>query len=267
MENAPAVKAAVPPALAGLSPEQLAKLPQVVGIVSLGEGHETVEGILEITMPRARAIQYVSAEAKLPEGERIAPGKFINSLTKEELPKAFIPILKFTTFIQWNPRKTSDANFDKNYQPGELIFQTNEVKDQRVQAGIKFGPNGEAPKVTRYMNFLCYFEGNNLPVILSFAKTSMKAGEALNSLLVSKGGNVWNYKFQVSVVPKSGVEGEYFVLDIKPAGMATEEERVIGKLWFDMFNKKNIKVDQHEDENTAAPGSDVGGPTKGEGWE
>lgn len=245
MENVPAV-------LKSMSVEEIAGLPQVIGITELGEGHESVEGIIEITIPRAKVVQFVSAEAKAPEGDRVAPGKFISSLTKAELPKTFIPVFKFTNFVRWNPRKTSDINFDKEYQPGELIFQTTDVKDPRVQRGINFGPNGEAPAVTRYMNFLCYFEGNRLPLILSFAKTSMKGGENLNSLLMSNGGNVWNYKYQIVVNQKAGAEGEYFALDVKPAGLSSGPERVIGKLWFDMFYKKNIKVDQSDEEVAGA---------------
>ncbi len=252
MDNVPAV-------LKGLTPEVIAALPQVIGVTELGEGHEQVEGVIEITIPRAKVVQFVSAEAKAPiEADRIAPGKFISSLTKQELPKTFIPIFKFTNFVQWNPRKTSDYNFDKNYQPGELIFQTTDVKDPRVQAGMNFGPEGQAPKVTRYMNFLCYFEGNRLPCILSFAKTSMKGGENLNSLLMSTGGNVWNYKYQIVVNQKAGVEGEYYALDVKPAGMSSPEERIVGKLWYDMFYKKNIKVDQSDEEVAGADGADAG---------
>lgn len=250
----------VPAVLKSLTPEQIAALPQVIGVTELGEGHENVEGIIEVTIPRAKVVQFVSAEAKLPEGERVAPGKFINSLTKQELPNSFMPIFKFTNFIHWNPRKKDDPNFDKDYQPGELIFQTIDVKDTRVQAGINFGPQGQAPKVTRYMNFMCYFPENRLPLILSFAKTSMRGGENLNSLLQSIGGNVWNNKYQIMIAQKGDVGNEYFAIDVKPAGFSTPEERIIGKLWFDMFHKKNLKVDESNDEGTRADAN-------GKGWE
>lgn len=237
----------LPTALQGLSPEVLKSLPPVVGTIQLGEGHEVVEGINEITLPRAALMQLTSQAVKEATDELpVKAGTIVNSLTKAVLPKKFLPIFKFTNFIQWNPRKNSDPNFDKDYQPGELIFQTVNVKDPRVVAGIDFGPNGEAPKVTRYMNFLCYFEGCGLPCILSFAKTSMKGGENLNSLLRMNGGNVWDYKYSIITKCKDGQEGSYFTMDVSPAGPSNEQDKIIGKLWFDMFHNKDLKIDEEK---------------------
>ena len=251
---APAIiKANLPPALQGLNPQQIAELPQVIGTIALGEGHESVDGVLEITIPRAKLIQFTSAEATAEGDQRINPGLMVNSLTKEVLPTVFMPIFKFTNFVRWNPRKKDQHGYDPNYQPGEMIYQTVDVKDPRVQSEMSFGPNGEAPLCTRYMNFLCYFEGNGLPLILSFAKTSMKGGESLNSLMQMKGGNAWNNKYKLVVSIKEGAEGKYYVVNVQPAGMATDKEKVIGKLWFDMFHKKNIKIDEEKpDEDKAA---------------
>lgn len=248
-ENSQSVAASnpnLPAALQGLSPEMLANLPQVIGTIPLGEGHENVDGVIEVTIPRAKLIQFTSQEATATGDDRIEAGLIVNSLTKQPLPPLFMPIFKFTNFVRWNPRKKDQRGYDSNYQPGELIFQSTDVKDPRVQEGMNFGPNGEPPIVTRYMNFLCYFEGNGLPLILSFAKTSMKGGEGLNSLMQMHGGNAWNNNYKIVVSIKEGAEGKYYVMDIKPGRISTPEEKVVGKLWFDMFHKKNLKIDEEK---------------------
>lgn len=253
----------LPTALAGLTAQQLAALPQVIGTIVLGEGHETVEGIEEVTLPRASLMQLTSQAVKESSDDTpVKAGTIINSLTKKVLPLKFVPIFKFTNFIQWNPRKTSDPNFNKDYQPGEMIFQTVNVKDARCQQSddlypdgyLQFSKNSDAPKVTRYMNFLCYFEGNGLPLILSFAKTSMKGGTNLNSLMKMYGGNVWDYKYQLTIRCKDGQEGSYYIMDVQPGSQVSPEEKIIGKLWFDMFHNKdlNIDVDQESASVTAS---------------
>lgn len=250
----------VPAALQGLAPDVLASLPQVIGTIQLGEGHEMVEGVIEITIPRAKLIQFTSQEATAAGEDRINPGLIVNSLTKQELPFVFMPIFKFTNFVRWNPRKKDVYGFDPNYQPGEMMFQTVDVKDPRVQQTdlkypngyLNFGTGGESPIVTRYMNYLCYFEGNGLPLILSFAKSSMKGGEGLNSLLQMYGGNAWTYKYKLIVNLKEGAEGKYYTLEVKPAGKSSSAENIVGKLWFDMFSKKNLKIDEESPEGEAA---------------
>lgn len=244
MENTPSVKNQNMPA-----PVDLKGLPAVFGTMELGFGHEKVEGINEIEIPRAKLVQFTSDEAQAADaGDRVQPGLIINSITRQEIGKEFIPVFKFTTFTQWNPRKKDDPNYDPAFEPGEIIFTTNDPLDKRVREGINFGPNGEPPKVTRYMNFMTYFPGQKLPLILSFAKTSMKAGERLNTLALSAGGNQYDNKYKIVTRLKEGPEGKYFVLEVVPAGASSEEERRIGALWFRMCYNQTLKVHAEAEE-------------------
>lgn len=225
-----------------------ASLPAVIGNTALGLGHEKVEGINEIEMPRAKLIQFTSDEAQATDpADRVQPGKIINSITRQDIGNVFVPIYKFTTFTQWNPRKKEDPNFDPAFELGEIIFQTSDPLDPRVRDGLAFGPNGEAPRVTRYMNFLSYFPGQRMPLIVSFAKTSMKAGERLNTLLITMGGDVFSNQYKIISQSQEGAAGKYFVLQVAYVGESTPEQKAVGKLWFDMFYNKTIKV--HSEEN------------------
>lgn len=224
-------------------------LPAVFGTMELGFGHEKVEGINEIEMPRAKLVQFTSDEAQATDpSDRVNPGLIINSITRQEVGKEFVPVFKFTTFTQWNPRKKDDPNYDPAFEPGEMIFTTNDPLDKRVREGISFGPNGESPKVTRYMNFLTYFPGQKLPLILSFAKSSMKAGERLNTLALSAGGNMFDNKYKIVTRLKEGAEGKYFVFEVVPSGSANEEEKKIGALWFRLCYNQTLKVHAEAEE-------------------
>ena len=222
----------------------------------LGRGHEEPSDMDELEIPRAKLVQFTSAEAQAEDiAERKNPGSLINSITKEPLDQLFIPIFKFTNFVQWNPRKKDDPNFDPNVDPGGVVFTSIDREDPRVIEGIKFGPNGEPPKITRYMNFLAYFPGHPYPLVLSFAKTSFAAGKRLLSLLQMAKGDMFANKFKLTMNLKEGDAGKYFVLNVLPAGKATEEEFKVAEAWFEDFRGRNLKV-HTDDEEKPAPGED-----------
>lgn len=220
-------------------------VPATIG-QGLGRGHEEPSDMEDLEIPRANLVQYTSSAAQAPKEERIEPGTIINSITKEPLENIFIPIFKFTNFIQWNPRKKDDPNFDSAYEPGEIVFSTNDNRDPRVVDGAKFGPNGEPPKVTKYMNFLCYFVGHRYPLVLSFSKTSFKAGKTLNSLTQFAGGDMFSNKYRLMVKPDERSGTKFFVLEVVPSGKATADEFRVAEKWYEEFRGKAIKV--HADE-------------------
>lgn len=238
-----------------LTPQPSIAVPAVC--TALGRGHEEESEMDELEIPRAKLVQYTSGEAKDDDKDaRRDPGLVINSITKEELPQLFVPIFKFTNFIQWNPVKKNDPNFDPAFDPGAIVFSTSDRKDPRVVEGIKFGPNGEAPKVTKYMNFLCYFIGHPYPLVLSFSKTSFLAGKRLNSLTQFSGGDMFSKKYKLVVAKKPSDAGDFFVFTISPGGDVTEEEFKIAERWYEDFRGKTLKV--HTDDEQAQ--------TKDEAW-
>ena len=241
-----------------LTPQESVGVPATtVGAVKLGRGHEEDDDIGDMEMPRAKLIQFTSDEAQTSDlDKKRDPGVMINSLTGEILGEFFIPIFKFTNFQQWNPRKKDDPNFDIAFDPGALIFSTSDRRDPRVVHGINFGANGEVPRVTKNMNFFCYFTGQLYPVVLTFKKTSFSAGKKLNTLTKISGGDMFSAKYKLAVTTREGAAGKFFAMDVSPAGKSSEEEFVVAEKWFDSFSDKTLKV--HDDEAPA--------DKKGEEW-
>ena len=229
-------------------------LPATIGR-ALGRGHEEPSDIEDLEIPRASLVQFTSEAAQAEnKEERIDPGTVINSITKEPLDNIFVPIFKFTNFIQWNPRKKDDLNFDPAFDPGALVFQTTDNRDPRVVDGTKFGPNQEPPKVTKYMNFLCYFVGHRYPLVLSFAKTSFSAGKRLNSLTQFSGGDMFENKYKLTTSLKESDGTKFFVLEVSPAGKVTPEEFKVAENWYEEFRGKNLKIHQETSDKSKPTG-------------
>lgn len=190
-----------------------------VGGISLGEGFE--EGMEGIKLSRAKIVQPTTPEY-LKDPQRYALGTLVDSITGEKLPAEFIPLLKFTVWIRFNPRKKDDPNFDPAYDAGALIWKSTDPKDPRVLEEGEFGPNGELPKATKFVNFLAIFPGQTLPLILSFAKTALKAGVKLYNLAVRGGGDMCSRRYAISLELVKGDEGTYYVPDVNLAGVTDE---------------------------------------------
>ncbi len=208
---------------------------------NLGRGHEDHLEQGDFEIPRAKIVQFSSDEVKAVNPEdRIDAGKFINSVSKTEIPVEFIPIMRYKTYTIWNPKKTDDPNFDPAYEKGKMIFSTRDRHDPRIGTGLEFGPRGEKPKVTETFNFLCYFEGQRMPLLLSFQKTSLRAGKKLNTLLQEAGGDMFSNKFKLSFVIE-GDPDKYYVMNVKGNGKATPQEFASCEAIYNQFRNVDIE--------------------------
>ena len=206
----------------------------------------------DLIIPRAKLIQALSPE--MQEGiEGVKVGTILNSLTKEVLPNEFIPIFSFKNYIRFNPRSKDDPNFDADFEPGAIIWRSNDVSDPHVLEQTKFGANGEKPLAVTFLNFFSYFPGLAMPVIVSFSKTSYRTGKQLLSLGKFCGGDMFSRKYKLASHMETNDVGTYAVLKVAPAGDASAEEFAIcERLWNDFANKaKDIQVhveDSNEEE-------------------
>lgn len=201
----------------------------------------------DLQIPRAKLLQALSPEVVVGEkdpvsNEPLRPGMIINSLTKQVLPAEFIPVFKFTNWIRFNPRNTKADDYDPAYGPGDIIWRSTDPLDPRVQEEGKFGPNGEAPLATKFLNFFCWFPGVNMPVVLSFSKTSLKAGRRLLSLAQFSGRDMFATKYKITSKQETGDAGSYFVLNVEQVGLASEVEYNIGDQLWQQYSNKPIQV-------------------------
>lgn len=209
-------------------------------------GFEEGVNASDITIPRAALLQGLSPDVQ-KDPKNFYAGLLINSITKEQLPPTFVPIIKWTNWVRFNPRNNQDPAFDKNFKPGEIIWRSTDPDDFKVQAESKFGPNGEAPLATTFMNFLCYFEGFSMPLVLSFAKTGYKAGKNFFTMAMSFGGAMYSRKYSLRTVQQTNDKGSFYVPEVTPVGPCSEDELEIGKTLYDTFAPgiKSLKV--HEE--------------------
>jgi len=206
----------------------------------------------DLIIPRAKLIQALSPE--LSEGiEGLKIGSVINSLTKEILSQEFIPVFMFKNFIRFNPRKKDDPNFLSSFEPGAVVWKSSDPSDPKVIDETKFGPNGEKPPATTFLNFFSYFPGCAMPIILSFSKTSYKTGKQLLSLAKFCGGDMFSRKYKLTSAMETNDIGTYAVLKVTPVGAVTPEEYDICEHLWNEFSAKVDNIQVHEETTDDIP--------------
>jgi hypothetical protein len=210
----------------------------------------------DLVIPRAAVMQSTSDELKdkqLVKEKGIVFGDIVNSLTKDKLGEEFIPIFMFKNWARFNPRDEKDPNFVQGIAPAGTVWVSRDPLDPRVVSESKFGPNGEKPAATTFINFFSFFPGSPMPVIVSFAKTSYGAGKKLITLARLTGGDLFSKKYRLTTETESNEKGTYAVLKIQPSGNVTPEEyKHCEELWNKFSQKaKDIQVhDQAKSEDT-----------------
>jgi hypothetical protein len=242
------------------------KKQQAVGFVAgARKGFEEPTDKEDLLIPRATLLQALSPEvvkgAKDPATQLdLKPGMIINSLTKEILPSEFIPIFKFTNWIRFNPRNTKDPAYDAAYGPGEVIWRTNDPLDPRVIEESKFGADGTPPLATKFLSFFSVFKGVGMPVVVSFSKTSFKAGKRLLSLaqFAAKDNqplDMFGMRYALSSVQETNPAGQmYFVLDVKQLGYTEGVELAQAAATWERFHDKTLQVHEEAPAAEAADG-------------
>lgn len=216
----------------------------------------------ELVIPRAALLQALSPDVvdsqTTPEGKDLKAGMLINSLTREILPDVFIPVFYFPSWVRFNPRDPKAFGYDPAFGPGDVIWRSNDRTDPRVVEEAKFGPNGETPLATMFMNFFSYFPGVQMPVVVSFSKTSIKAGKRLLSLARFSGKDIFAQKYRLSVKKEQNDKGTYFVLGVDLAGKmdADDMDYKTAASYWEAFHAKPIVV--HD--------GDQGGDISGDGF-
>jgi len=228
-----------------LSPVQSAGLP---ALNNDRRGFEDEVDQSDLIIPRAKLIQPTSDEMHNPDNVTLRGGMIINSLTKEEISKVFVPIFYYKEYLRFNPRKKSDRGFLPEFAPGALIWRTRDGNDPRVFAECQFGPGGETPIAITTLNFFSLFKDSAMPLILSFGKTSYKAGKNLLSLAKLRGGAMFSRQYKLSILPMTNDQGSYFVLKVDPNGDCDAEMFKMGESYFNQFGVRRDTLKTHVDE-------------------
>ncbi len=196
----------------------------------------------DVKFPRAKIYQGTATEAEqYPDGK---PGMILNHITGEEISTPFVPFLKFKQYAKFNPRNPKEEGFDNSREPGALLWMTTDSTDPRVKE-CQFGADGSKPTAVEFMNFMSVFEGQDYPIIVPFAKTSLKAGKKLFSMLVFSGrGFTRKYNLVTKKCQKDG--NTYYCYDVMPAGASEKAEAEKAAMFHKQFKPKTADIAQEE---------------------
>lgn len=207
----------------------------------------------DLIIPRAKKIEAMSPEMQDSEliGKGVRPGVIINSVTKEVLPQTFIPIKFFKHFIRFNANKEGDRGWVDGYGPRDVIYQTQDPHDLRLSTDAVW--DGDLPPLT--MTFLCFlsvFEGQEMPVVISFGGTNFKAGKTLLSLATFKGGDLFSNKYRLTTKQQKNDKGVWYTFDVAFSGKADGGEYQLAEEMYNSFGTKEVKV--HEEQEPGSEG-------------
>lgn len=206
----------------------------------------------DMIIPRIKVVQTLSPERK----EKLADeGDIINSLTKEKLNgKKFIPVFKFNSNILWKDR-SEGGGIACHARDGRIGVLSNGIQLACAQCrkcefdNTKTGKEA-LPTCTKYINFFGFFEGERMPIILSFAKTNFKEGKKLYSLAKVTMQNMWNFGYSLDAKLQAKNGNEWYIIDVAPAGPTSEEDRAFGMDLFKGFRTSNLIYDMDESSTT-----------------
>lgn len=204
----------------------------------------------DLILPRAKKIEAMSPEMQDEACVKmgVMPGKIINSITKEILPEKFVPVFYFKQWIRFNANKMGERGWVDGYGPRDIIYITQDANDPRVKSDSQW--DGDLPPLAMtFLNFLSVFEGQEVPVIVSFGGTNYKAGKTLLSLATFKGGDLFSNKYRLTTKKVDGDKGTYFVLNVGFAEKADGKEYAIAENLYESFRSKEVKVHEAEGEN------------------
>lgn len=222
---------------------------QVSTSVRPPRGLENRKDQSDLILPRAKKIEAMSPEmqdeACVKAG--VLPGKIINSITKELLPEQFIPVFYFKQWIRWNANAIGQRGWVDGFGPRDIVYITQDPNDARLKTDNVW--DGDLPPLaTTYLNFLSVFEGQQVPVVISFGTTNYKAGKTLLSLATFKGGDLFSNKYRLTTKKVNGEKGTYFVLNIGFSEKADGKEYEVAESIYNSFASKEVKV-HAEDES------------------
>jgi hypothetical protein len=185
-------------------------------------------------MPRIHMFQGLPAEVK-EYGKGYSPGDLINTVTREKIEQRnFIPILGYKEWLRWKEPRGTGLEYKKRIKtdvpPEDLVWNEAETDPKKRQ-----------PRATETINWLVMFDGDAMPVVLGFSRTSLNAGKTINTLETMRGNRgpgLYSFDFR----EKSNDKGAWVTPVIRPVGDPSPEMVQIANLLFESFSGTTIET-------------------------
>ena len=208
----------------------------------------------DLILPRVKVIQTLSPERKDKLAEE---GDIINSLTKAKLnEKVFIPVFKFNNNVLWKDRSEGGgiACMAPDAKVGTASDGATLMCAQCKKCEFDNSKQGKdaLPTCTKYINFFGFFEGERMPIILSFSKTCYNEGKKLYSLAKVTMQNMWNYGYIISSKLMAKGNNEWFIPVMTPAGATSDEDRTFALSLFNTYRNSVQSLNYDMDDASAS---------------
>lgn len=202
----------------------------------------------DIVIPRIKVINALSPERVDGAANE---GDILNSLTQENVKgMRFIPVKQYYSCIHWNPDRDADPrmfcrSFDgKIGQSDEGVCSCAQCRKNQFD-NSKTGKDAQ-PQCTSYLNFLGFFEGNPMPVVLSFARTNYNEGRKMLSIAKSMRCAIWNYAYSIDSRLVAKDRNKWYILVPTMAGPTSEEQRKLAFEFYNSIHTSSINADYED---------------------
>ncbi len=228
---------------------------------------------------------------------KVGMGDIYNNTTEEIIGKMkdkkasikIIPIMYTKSRVCYAPRNDGDIAAIKLRYPDadEKQFENRNMmicgaQDSRNATGdfglgSKYNPSGlcvscklkdwegdSAPPCTFFRNLFVLVDGYDfdLPLVVSFGKTSAKTGKKLiniiNMMCRSKRLPIWNFTFELSTKFVDDGSNKYYVWDVRPAGRTEDEAtKEMAAMFYEMLQSARFKIQDEKESSVPIPEDDV----------
>lgn len=218
-----------------------------------GLGFEGIE-MEDIRFSAAKVLQNTSAELG-DESLSVRQGMIIDSLTKEQMPERFVPIMAFHQNVLFTPKNPDlaeeyqerfkealgyDLPLDA-FKEGMIVCNAPDGKQGTYgvckDCGLHKFKGGKNPVCTDTINVFAIFEGSAFPVLIRFARTSYKHGKDFLSLAFRFGGNLFDRAYTLKSIKAQQKGNTWWELKTFPGGLATEDEKAAAQSVYAMLSK------------------------------
>lgn len=203
----------------------------------------------DIVIPRIKVINALSPERQDGLAEE---GDVINSLTKESVVgKRFIPIKQYYSKIEWNEDRDADQRILCYARDGKVGVDGDGNKNACASCrkcmfdNTKTGKESQ-PKCTSYMNFLGFFEGDPMPVVLSFAKTNYNEGKKMLSIAKSLRCNIWDYAYTLEGKKVSKGRNSWYIITTALSEPTEEGSKQLARELYNVYAHTLINADYED---------------------
>ena len=212
----------------------------------------------DLIIPRLMLIQNTPPKTVVVDRKTCPPGALINSLTalplqlddKEGIP--FLPIIRGVKWIRFNAQEEGKPGYDSRFETGGKIWESRDPRDPRVIAEGAWGPKGEPPIATKFIEFLIMVPSEDMPLVIGFSKTSFAAGKQLTSMVqYTKKADIFAEKYRLRAKQEQNDQKQkFYVLTVEKIGDCTPEEYKQAEAYYNGFVGRKLKVHGEEEEAT-----------------